>query len=67
MRLQAIEDSAIDEARQYSNTMSIFRSLYTSEVVARLRGSDVNITHDYEQHAHAIPLPATLPCWLATA
>ena len=58
MRLQSIEDSALDEARQYSNAMSILRSIYTSEVVARFHGSDVKVTHDYEQDAHAITLPA---------
>jgi len=54
------ETSARQNASRYSEALSIVRSRYTSEVVSRLQDSDVEITHDYKNSAHAIPLPATL-------
>jgi len=37
-----------------------FRTLYTSEVVARVKSHGIEITHDYLDKESAIPLPATL-------
>lgn len=41
-------------------TLTELRSLYTAEVVERVRGHGVHISHDYRAHDNAIPLPATL-------
>ncbi|MFT4977456.1 MAG: signal transduction histidine kinase/CheY-like chemotaxis protein, partial [Myxococcota bacterium] len=51
-------------AKQYSEALSAFRTLYTREVVSRLKGSGIRITHDYHEHESAIPLPATLSMML---
>ncbi len=55
----AVEAMARENARASSEALRTFRSLYTSEVVDRLR-HDVEIVHDYESRPGAIPLPATL-------
>ena len=40
--------------------MTKFRSFYSQEVVGRLSGSDVIVTHDYKNQPNAVPLPATM-------
>jgi len=50
----------LNNAELYSEAITEFRTLYSSEVVARARQQGVLVTHDYEQHPGAIPLPATL-------
>ncbi|MCH7822913.1 MAG: hypothetical protein IIA07_12920 [Proteobacteria bacterium] len=52
--------AVIERAANLSEAVAAFRTLYTSEVVQRLKDSEVLITHDYKEHAGAIPLPATL-------
>ena len=37
-----------------------FRSVYTSEVVLTAREQGLEVSHDYQNKEHAIPLPATL-------
>ena len=54
------ESSALQHAAAYSEALTEFRSLYTSEVVARLKPHGVDVTHDYWKREGAIPLPATL-------
>ena len=60
----AVEELAIQHARAYSAALTEFRSLYTSEVVAPLAKRGVLATHDYREHAGAIPLPATFSMML---
>ncbi len=55
-----IRTMAIQDADLYSQALREFRTLYTSEVVSRVVGHDVEITHDYATREKAIPLPATL-------
>ena len=55
-----VEASALDAARLYSQALSEFRAVYTSEVVDRLRDADVDVLSDYALHPGAVPLPATL-------
>lgn len=54
------QTSARENAKRYSEALATVRSRYTSEVVNRLQGANVEITHDYLAHDHAVPLPATL-------
>jgi hypothetical protein len=54
------QSAAIERAANLSETVAGFRTLYTSEVVQRLKGRGVLITNDYKDHPGAIPLPATL-------
>ena len=55
-----IESSALQDAARFSTVLAEFRSLYTSEVVSRVRPYGVEVTHDYSSRDGAIPLPATL-------
>ena len=65
-RLQSrvIETMALDNAALYSQALAEFRTLYTSEVVERVRPLGIAVTHDYQTTAGAIPLPATLSMML---
>ena len=54
------ESTALQDAKLYSEAISEFRTLYTSEVIQTLRKQDITVTHDYKMHENAIPLPATL-------
>ena len=61
---RVIETMALDNAALYSQALAEFRTLYTSEVVERIRPLGIEVTHDYETRAGAIPLPATLSIML---
>jgi len=54
------EHTAIQDAARYSEALKEFRSLYSSEVVARVIPQGIMVSHDYKKQAGAIPLPATL-------
>ncbi len=56
---QQIRKFAIENAKMYISTLTKVRSLYTSEVVSKAKANGMKITHDYKNHANAIPLPAT--------
>lgn len=43
----------------YSYAIQEFRTMYTREVVEVVRSKGIQVTHDYKNHPHAIPLPAT--------
>ena len=55
-----VESSMMHNATRYSEALAEFRTLYTSEVVARVRDKNIAVVHDYEDHQGAIPLPATM-------
>ncbi len=61
-RLQSdlVASLSVPHAALYSQALAEFRTLYTSEVVERVRGHGIEVTHDYTTKAGAIPLPATL-------
>lgn len=65
-RLQSrvIETMALDNAAVYSQALAEFRTLYTSEVVERVRPLGITATHDYRATDGAIPLSATLSIML---
>jgi adenylate cyclase len=54
-----IEKAALQDAVRYSQAVTEFRALYASEVVARVKDSGIDVTHDYAARKGAIPLPAT--------
>ncbi|NRA59492.1 MAG: diguanylate cyclase [Psychrobium sp.] len=56
---QQIQKFAIENAKMYISTLTKVRSLYTSEVVNTAKANGLKITHDYQNHDNAIPLPAT--------
>ena len=55
-----IQSNAINQASHTAEMLASFRTIYTSDVVSRLKPLGVDIRHDYESHDGAIPLPATL-------
>jgi signal transduction histidine kinase len=55
-----IESTLLEEAHAYSEALTTFRSLYTSEVVETVRSQGIRVTHDYDPQLGEIPLPATL-------
>ena len=54
-----VESAAIEGSALQAESLEELRTLYTSEVVERLRGQGITVTHDYTAHDGAIPLPAT--------
>lgn len=54
-----VKTSGLNNAKLYSDAITAFRTIYTSEVVSVARQHGLQVTHDYENKA-AIPLPATL-------
>ena len=59
-RTHLIESTAIQQAARYAGAVAEFRTLYTSEVVKAAVAHGLQVTHDYQNKAGAIPLPATL-------
>jgi len=57
---QLVHSTALNDAERQTHILAEFRSLYSSEVVARIAGSEVKVAHDYREQLCAIPLPATL-------
>lgn len=55
---------ALNQAGRYARIVESFRSLYTSEVVERVRPHGIEVRHDYLKKDGAIPLPATLSIML---
>lgn len=55
-----IETTAFDNAQIYTDALTEFRSLYTSEVVVPATAMGIEVSHDYKMKEGAIPLPATL-------
>jgi PAS domain S-box-containing protein len=51
---------AVQSAELQAQTLSEFRKLYTSEVVARAEAHGIKAVHDYSSRDRTIPLPATL-------
>jgi serine/threonine protein kinase len=56
---QLVRSTALEGAAQQSEMLDVVNALYSSEVVDRLEGRGVVVTHDYAARAGAIPLPAT--------
>ena len=54
-----VRQTALRDAISYNEAVAEFRTIYTSEVVARVKSQGIKVSHDYEQHSGAIPLPAT--------
>jgi adenylate cyclase len=55
-----VESATLQSAARYSEALAEFRTLYTSEVVARVQNYGIEVAHDYANREGAIPLPATL-------
>ena len=63
---KVVRTAGLASAKQYSQAVYAFRTVYTSEVVSAAERSGLDITHDYVDKA-AIPLPATLSIMLGNS
>jgi len=52
-----VNSTALKTAEFYSLTLAQFRALYSSEVVEKVQGNGIAVTHDYVSRHNAIPLP----------
>lgn len=66
LQTRIVETTALDKAQVLSRAVGEFRTIYTAEVVTRLADTGVRVSHDYREHAGAIPLPATLSMLLGS-
>jgi signal transduction histidine kinase len=56
-----LKTAALESARLYSDALKEFRTIYTSEVIEKIRAHpDIEVSHDYYLKENSIPLPATL-------
>jgi serine/threonine protein kinase len=62
---KVVANAAIEEAAAKARMLETVNGLYSSSVVARVDRAHVDVTHDWEQQAGAIPLPATFLTELA--
>jgi signal transduction histidine kinase len=60
-----VESLAVNDAAFHSSVLKEFRTLYTSEVVERVRSQGIEATHDYQLHRGHIPLPVTFSLLLS--
>jgi class 3 adenylate cyclase len=58
---------AIKYVETYVNSLETVQSMYSSEIISRLKPLGVTVTHDYRDHNGAIPIPATFSIELAKA
>jgi serine/threonine protein kinase len=54
-----VRATAIESASQESEMLDVFNALYSSQVVDRVQGHGILVTHDYASRKGAIGLPAT--------
>ena len=54
-----VQSAALQGITLHAESLMELRNLYTSEVVNRVSGHNIEVTHDYLQKPGAIPLPAT--------
>lgn len=57
---QLVRSNAVTAARKHVETLELFRDVYTSEVVDKVKGTEILVSHNYAELEGAIPLPATL-------
>jgi eukaryotic-like serine/threonine-protein kinase len=55
-----VRSTALESVKQQAEMLEEVDKMYTSEVVERLKGQKIEVTHDYRNKPSAIPLPATL-------
>jgi|GEM_PF-665980 len=54
-----VQSAALQGMTLQAETLTELRNVYTSEVVDRVSGHDIDVTHDYPLKLGAIPLPVT--------
>ena len=64
---QISESMAIQHATVYTDSLGIFRTFYSAEVVARVKPKGIQLSPNYKNQDGAIPFPATLSIELSKA
>ena len=64
LQTELVRTQALQNAELFTEALTEFRTIYTSEVVERIRPAGIEITHDYLVREGAVPLPATLSMML---
>lgn len=58
------QDSRVEQdtkfAKIYSTIITEMRNFYLTEIVKRVEGTDVMVSHDFRDHEKAIPIPTTM-------
>ncbi len=62
---ELVVGSARDAAAQEASILEQVNAYYASDVAGRVDKTHVTVTHDYADHDHAIPIPATFLTTLA--
>jgi hypothetical protein len=62
---ELVRQAAIDDAAAKASMLETVNGLYSSSVISRVDAEHVHVTHDWQAHAGAIPLPATFLTELA--
>ncbi|PCI59382.1 MAG: hypothetical protein COB37_11620 [Kordiimonadales bacterium] len=55
-----IDKTVVSNAQTVNATLNAFRTLYTREVVSVVRGEGIEVSHQFQNKAGVIPLPASL-------
>jgi signal transduction histidine kinase/CheY-like chemotaxis protein len=56
---QLVRSHTVDELVHQAELISKFRNFYSSEIAARASEHGIQISHDYKDTPHTLPLPAT--------
>ncbi len=56
---QALLNISVETAQRQAASVTHFRNVYATEILPRARASGVEVTHDYKNRPHGLPLPAT--------
>lgn len=60
LREQSIEAAGVATAQAIASQTVNLRQFYTAEIATRAQQAGMQLDSDFEQHAHTLPLPATL-------
>ena len=60
LQTHLVDTQALQNAELLTDALAEFRTVYTSEVVERIRPRGIEVTYDYHLREGAVPLPATL-------
>ena len=60
MHEDLVKTAILENAKLSSQAIAEFRTLYTKNVVQKVKDAGIEVTHDYHGKPNAIPLPATM-------
>ncbi|MCP4198512.1 MAG: PAS domain S-box protein [Proteobacteria bacterium] len=57
---QTEEQYQLSAARAISQSVTLFRQFYSKEIIGRIKGGDIKVSHQYRELEGAMPVPATM-------